>query len=175
MTPKSLLRHKRAVSNLSEMGPGSTFHRVYWDDLETRGDKSLLPDEKIRRVVLCSGKVYYDLFEEREKMKRKGAYLLRLEQLYPFPKRPLAKELARFPNAEVYWCQEEPQNMGAWWFVKPRIEQVLKQLDHKCAVLKYAGRPESAATATGLLRVHNEEQSRLLREALGGRAQEDRT
>ena len=175
MTPKSLLRHKRAVSSLSEMGPGSTFHRVYWDDLETCGDKSLLPDEKIRRVVLCSGKVYYDLFEEREKIKRKGVYLMRLEQLYPFPKRPLAKELARFPNAEVYWCQEEPQNMGAWWFVKPRIEQVLKQLDHKCSIVKYAGRPESAATATGLLRVHNEEQSRLMRDALGGRAQEDRT
>ncbi|MDP6565842.1 MAG: 2-oxoglutarate dehydrogenase E1 component, partial [Alphaproteobacteria bacterium] len=114
MTPKSLLRHKRATSSLVDMGPGSTFHRVYWDGAD--GDReALAPDGKIRRVVLCSGKVYFDLFEKREEAKKKNIYLMRLEQLYPFPKTPLRKELARFPNADIVWCQEEPQNMGAWW------------------------------------------------------------
>ena len=167
MTPKSLLRHKRAVSTLKEMAPGSTFHRVLWDDLELAGDSSLAAPEKVRRVVISSGKIYYDLLEAREEMKRKNVYLLRLEQLYPFPKRPLSKELARFPNAEIVWCQEEPQNMGAWWFAMPRIEQLLKKLDHKCPRPSYVGRPESASTATGLMSVHQAEQEKIIREALG--------
>jgi 2-oxoglutarate dehydrogenase E1 component len=167
MTPKSLLRHKRCVSELTELSGGNTFHRVLWDDLELARDDSLVPPDKIRRVVLCSGKVYYDLFEMRENLKRKGVYLLRLEQLYPFPKRPLMKELARFPNAEIYWCQEEPQNMGAWWFVMPRIEQALKRIEHKCQCVRYVGRHESASTAVGLYQVHRQEQQRIVREALG--------
>jgi len=167
MTPKSLLRHKRCVSELSELSGGNTFHRVLWDDLDLAGDDSLVPPDKVRRVVLCSGKIYYDLFEMRENLKRKNVYLLRLEQLYPFPKRPLMKELARFPNAEIYWCQEEPQNMGAWWFAMPRIEQVLKRIEHKCQRVRYIGRPESASTAVGLFQVHRQEQQRIVREALG--------
>jgi len=167
MTPKSLLRYKRCVSRLDDMGPGSSFHRVLWDDLEQTKDPSLAGDEEIRRVVLCSGKVYYDLYEAREELKRKRVYLLRLEQLYPFPKQPLAKELARFPNAEVVWCQEEPQNMGGWWFAMPRIEQVLRKLEHKCQRPKYVGRPEAASVATGYYKKHEQEQKALVGEALG--------
>jgi 2-oxoglutarate dehydrogenase E1 component len=167
MTPKSLLRHKRCVNRLADLADGTTFHRVLWDDLEQAKDASLAPPERIRRVVLCSGKVYYDLFEARESLKRKGVYLMRLEQLYPFPKRPLMKELARFPGAEIVWCQEEPQNMGAWWFVMPRIEQTLRRVGHKCQRVRYVGRPESASTAVGLLRAHRQEQDRIVREALG--------
>ncbi|MDP6706358.1 MAG: 2-oxoglutarate dehydrogenase E1 component [Alphaproteobacteria bacterium] len=167
MTPKSLLRHKRCVSRIEDMAERTTFHRVLWDDLELNGDDSLVPPEKVRRVVLCTGKVYYDLAEAREEMKRKSVYLMRLEQLYPFPKRPLMKELARFPNAEIYWCQEEPQNMGAWWFAMPRIDQVLKKIGHKCQRTRYFGRPESASTAAGSLAMHRQEQEKLVRDALG--------
>ena len=142
MTPKSLLRHKRAVSKLDEMGPDSTFHRLLWDDAECRtGEKTkLVPDEKIRRVVLCSGKVYYDLYEEREKRGIDDIYLLRLEQLYPFPAKALITELSRFKKAEMVWCQEEPKNMGAWTFVEPYLEWVLEQVGGKAG-----GRAMSAA------------------------------
>jgi 2-oxoglutarate dehydrogenase E1 component len=166
MTPKSLLRHKRCVSTLAQMGPGSSFHRVLWDDAEDGGTSTLAADNQIKRVVMCTGKVYYDLLERREELKRNNVYLLRLEQLYPFPKTPLSKELARFPNAEIVWCQEEPQNMGAWWHVMPRIEQVLKKLDHKTQRPRYVGRAEAAAPAVGLASVHKREQARLVDEAL---------
>ena len=167
MTPKSLLRHKRCINRLDEMGPGSTFHRLLYDDLEMAGDESLVTPDKVRRLVLCSGKVYYDLLEVRERMERKNVYLMRLEQLYPFPKQPLIQEFKRFPNAEIFWCQEEPQNMGAWWFVMPRIEQALKHAGHKCKRPGYVGRPESASTATGLLSVHRDEQEKIVNKALG--------
>ncbi|HZD25098.1 MAG TPA: 2-oxoglutarate dehydrogenase E1 component, partial [Alphaproteobacteria bacterium] len=173
MTPKSLLRHERCVNRLSELAESTSFHRLLWDDLEADGNDSLVPPEKVRRVVLCSGKVYYDLFEMRESLKRKNVYLMRLEQLYPFPKRPLMKELARFPNAEIYWCQEEPQNMGAWWFVMPRIEQVLRRIEHKCRRPRYIGRAESASVAAGLLQVHRQEQEKIVRDALGIREGQD--
>jgi len=167
MTPKSLLRHKRAVNKLSEMGPGSTFHRVLHDDAQTNKTGLLAPDEKIRRVILCSGKVYYDLEERRDEANRAHTQIIRLEQLYPFPKTPLRKELSRFPNAEIIWCQEEPQNMGAWWFVMPRLEQLLSKMGHKCPRPKYAGRPESASTAVGLASIHAKEQATLVNKALG--------
>lgn len=172
MTPKSLLRHKQCVSKLKDMGPGSSFHRILWDDAQliepgTEGAFELASDKRIRRVVLCSGKVYFDLQAARNEAEKRNVYIMRLEQLYPFPKNVLAKELERFPNADIVWCQEEPHNMGAWWFVEPRIEQVLRRLNHKCTRPKYAGRPESAATATGFLAVHLEEQQKLVREALG--------
>jgi 2-oxoglutarate dehydrogenase E1 component len=166
MTPKSLLRHKRCVSSLTDMGPGSTFHRVLWDSSD--GDRSALAaDDKIRRVVICSGKVYYDLLEQRDAAKKKNVYLLRLEQLYPFPKITLGKELSRFPNAEVVWCQEEPQNMGAWWYIFPRLEQVLEKAGHKTTRPRYAGRPESASTAAGSMAAHQKEQAALVAKALG--------
>ena len=119
MTPKSLLRHKRAVSRLDEMGPDTSFHRLLWDDAQMLPDEKikLVADDKIRRVVLCSGKVYYDLYEEREKRGIDDIYLLRIEQLYPFPTKALMTELSRFKQAEIVWCQEEPRNMGAWVFV----------------------------------------------------------
>ncbi len=166
MTPKSLLRHKRCVSSLTNMGPGSTFHRVLWDSSD--GDRELLAaDDKIRRVVICTGKVYYDLLEAREAAKKKNVYLLRLEQLYPFPRIALTKELARFPKAEVVWCQEEPQNMGAWWHIFHRLEEVLEKIGHKTQRPRYVGRPESASTATGSTAAHQKEQTALVAKALG--------
>jgi len=156
MTPKSLLRHKRAVSALSEIGEGASFHRLLWDDAESRkGEKvRLVKDDKIRRVVLCSGKVYYDLYEDREKRGVDDVYLLRVEQLYPFPLKALVRELSRFKKAEIVWCQEEPKNMGAWAFVDPYLEWVLAQVGGKSKRPRYAGRPASAATATGLMSKH---------------------
>ena len=155
MTPKSLLRHKRAVSSLAEMQAGSSFHRVLRDDAERLQVRtSLAPDDKIRRVVLCSGKVYYDLFEEREKRGIDDVYLLRVEQLYPFPLKSLVNELSRFKKAEVVWCQEEPKNMGAWNFVDSYLEWVLDQVKAKQRRPRYVGRPASAATATGMMSRH---------------------
>ena len=169
MTPKSLLRHKRAVSALAEFGPESTFHRLLWDDAEAPGPKktsvTLAPDDKIRRVVMCSGKVYYDLLEEREKRQINDVYLLRLEQLYPFPAKALFDELSRFPNADIVWCQEEPKNMGAWSFVQPYVDWVLDQMGRANDRPIYAGRPASASTASGLMRKHLQELQDLLETA----------
>ncbi len=167
MTPKSLLRHKRVVSRLEEMGPGTTFHRVLWDDAQmTPGEKiTLKPDDKIRRVVLCSGKVYYDLLEGREAAGVDDVYLMRVEQLYPFPARSLIHELARFPNAEIVWAQEEPKNMGAWSFVEPAIEWVLDHIKTASKRARYIGRPASAATATGLASKHASEQRAILEQS----------
>jgi 2-oxoglutarate dehydrogenase E1 component len=158
MTPKSLLRHKRAVSSLVELGPDSCFHRLLWDDAETPGVPKttikLAADDKIRRVVLCTGKVYYDLLEDREKRGIDDVYLLRVEQLYPFPAKALLDELNRFPNAEVVWCQEEPKNMGAWAFIQPYVEWVLDQMGRTGQRVRYVGRPAAASPATGLMRTH---------------------
>lgn len=168
MTPKSLLRHKHVISRLDELGPGSTFHRVLWDDAELVSDpeKKLVPDEKIKRVVLCSGKVYYDLYEEREKRGLKDIYLMRVEQLYPFPARALIQELSRFKEADIVWCQEEPKNMGAWNFVESNIEWVLDHANMTTKRPNYAGRPASASTATGLMSNHLAELNAFLDEAL---------
>ena len=160
MTPKSLLRHKLAVSKLSEMGPGTTFHRLFWDD------NTKLVDKKIKRVVLCSGKVYYDLFEEREKREIDDVYIMRVEQLFPFPEKALNNELSRFPGAEIVWCQEEPKNMGGWSFVAPEIDQVMENLGTKQRRVRYVGRPASASPATGLYKRHIKEQAKLVDEAL---------
>ena len=156
MTPKSMLRNKRAVSSLDAFGAGTSFHRLLWDHAEThKGEKiKLAKDEKIRRVVLCAGKVYYDLYDEREKRGIDDVYLLRVEQLYPFPLKALVKELSRFKKAEIVWCQEEPKNMGSWTFVEPYLEWVLGQVGGKTKRPRYAGRPASAATATGLMSKH---------------------
>jgi 2-oxoglutarate dehydrogenase E1 component len=169
MTPKSLLRHKRVVSTLDQFGPESSFHRLLWDDaqfLEGQAIK-LKPDAEIRRVVLCSGKVYYDLYEERETLGIDDVYLLRVEQLYPFPARALIQELSRFSDAEMVWCQEEPKNMGAWSFIEPNLSWVLDHIDARHKRPRYAGRPASAATAVGLMRKHQHQLKALLDEALG--------
>jgi 2-oxoglutarate dehydrogenase E1 component len=162
MTPKSLLRHKLAISSLSEFGPGSGFRHVI-DEVD-----KIAPPKKIRRVVLCTGKVYYDLLQERRDKGIKDVAIVRLEQLYPFPRISLPPVLAQYPNAEVVWCQEEPENMGAWNFVDRKIEGVLKTLDIKAKRPDYVGREEAASPATGLAKVHQQQQEALVRAALAG-------
>jgi 2-oxoglutarate dehydrogenase E1 component len=164
MTPKSLLRHKGCVSRLDEFATGTSFHRVLWDDAQLSGQ--LTADNKIRRVVMCSGKVYFDLFEEREKRGIKDVYIMRLEQLFPFPRKALREELARFKKAEVVWCQEEPENMGAWTFVDRKIEAIMRELGMDHHRPRYVGRAEAAAPATGLMSRHLREQAALVDESL---------
>jgi 2-oxoglutarate dehydrogenase E1 component len=168
MTPKSLLRHKRATSRLDELVTGTSFHRVLWDDAQLLSDEKikLVSDEKIRRVVLCAGKVYYDLYEEREKRGINDIYLLRVEQLYPFPTKAVAQELFRFAQAEMMWCQEEPRNMGAWNFVEHYLEWALNQIEAKHRRPRYAARPASASPAVGQLSKHQAQLKQLLDEAL---------
>jgi 2-oxoglutarate dehydrogenase E1 component len=169
MTPKSLLRHKRAVSRLEEMANGTSFHRVLWDDAQLLPDEKikLVADDKMRRVVLCTGKVYYDLYEEREKRGIDDIYLLRVEQLYPFPTKALVTELSRFKQADVVWCQEEPRNMGAWHFAEHYLEWVLNQVEAKTRRPRYATRPAAAATAVGQMSKHQAQLKQLLEDALG--------
>ena len=167
MTPKSLLRHKSAISSKSEFIEGSSFHRVLWDDAQKGTSKiKLVSDSKIKQVVLCSGKVYYDLLEKRDKLNLKNTYILRIEQIYPVPIQALTKELSRFKNAALIWCQEEPKNQGAWSFMEPNIEQILNTLSIKAKRAKYVGRPASASPATGLASQHKEQQDKLIFEAL---------
>jgi len=168
MTPKSLLRHKKAVSTLADISEGSSFHRVLHDDAERRPEVAgvkLVADDKIRRVVLCSGKVYYDLLEDREKKGIKDVYILRLEQFYPWPMKSLLTELGRFKNAELVWCQEEPKNMGGWTFVDPWLELTLDKLKIKAKRARYVGRPASASTAAGVMSRHLKELEAFLTEA----------
>ncbi len=160
MTPKSLLRHKLCVSALADMGPDSTFRRV----LPEPG--AIGADATVRRVVLCSGKVFYDLLAERTARGIDDVALVRLEQLYPFPAISLGAELARYVNAEVVWCQEEPRNMGAWTFVDRRLEELLGRLDMTAERPRYAGRDEAAAPATGSHAKHVAEQKKLIDQAL---------
>ncbi len=168
MTPKSLLRHKKATSSLADMGPGSSFHRVLWDDAEHKPGSTvqLTSDDKIKRVVICSGKVYYDLLEEREKRGTDNVYLLRVEQFYPYPAHSMIAELQRFKKADIIWCQEEPKNMGAWFFMEPNIEWTLGQIGAKSKRARYVGRAAAASPATGLLSRHKHELDDFLNEAL---------
>ncbi|WP_375689063.1 2-oxoglutarate dehydrogenase E1 component [Pseudooceanicola sp. LIPI14-2-Ac024] len=167
MTPKSLLRHKLAVSKAHEFTTGSSFHRVLWDDAELgTSTTKLAKDDKIKRVVMCSGKVYYDLLEERDARGIDDVYLLRIEQFYPFPAISLVKELERFPKAEMIWCQEEPKNQGAWSFIEPNIEWVLGRIGAKHGRPRYVGRVATASPATGLAAQHKAQQAALVDEAL---------
>ena len=167
MTPKSLLRHKLCVSSRKDFVDGSSFHRVLWDDAELGiSQTKLVPDEKIRRVVMCSGKVYYDLLEARDERGIDDVYLLRIEQFYPFPAISLVKELERFKDAEMVWCQEEPKNQGAWNYIEPSIEWVLSRIGARHGRPHYAGRPASASPATGLASQHKAQQAALIDEAL---------
>jgi 2-oxoglutarate dehydrogenase E1 component len=161
MTPKSLLRHKDCISRLEDMGPGTSFHRVLAES------EALAADDRVRRVVLCSGKVYYDLLAERRNRKIDDVAIVRVEQLYPFPFTALAKELRRYRQADVVWCQEEPENMGAWHFADRRIERVLGDLEMKSKRPIYVGRREAASPATGSLKTHLKEQAELVDRALG--------
>jgi len=167
MTPKSLLRHKLAVSRTEEFTTGSSFHRVLWDDAQYgNSETQLKPDDQIKRVVMCSGKVYYDLLEERDRRGIDDVYLLRIEQFYPFPAMSMVKELERFKQAEMVWCQEEPKNQGAWFFIEPNIEWVLGRIDAKHARPTYAGRTAAASPATGLASQHKAQQEALVDAAL---------
>ncbi|SDX16704.1 2-oxoglutarate dehydrogenase E1 component [Litoreibacter albidus] len=167
MTPKSLLRHKLAVSKAEEFQTGSSFHRVLWDDAQQgNSDTKLKADDKIKRVVMCSGKVYYDLLEERDARGIDDVYLMRFEQFYPFPAISAVKELERFPQAEMVWCQEEPKNQGAWSFMEPNIEWVLTRIKAKHSRPVYAGRSAAASPATGLASQHKAQQAALVNDAL---------
>jgi len=157
MTPKSLLRHKLCVSHLRDFTGKESFHR-------TLSDTTNVSD--VKRVLICSGKVYYDLYEAREKAAISNIAIVRLEQFYPFPDKSLADQLRKYPNAEIVWCQEEHENHGAWTFVDRRIEKVLAAIKHKSTRVSYIGRPEAAAPATGTLRVHIAEQEKLITQAL---------
>ncbi|MBL9059341.1 MAG: 2-oxoglutarate dehydrogenase E1 component, partial [Mangrovicoccus sp.] len=146
---------------------GSSFHRVLWDDAETGASATTLrPDDQIRRVVMCSGKVYYDLLEERDARGITDIYILRVEQFYPFPAMSMVRELDRFKNADFVWCQEEPKNQGAWTFIEPNIEWVLRRIKAQKKRPKYAGRAASASPATGLASQHKAQQEALVNDAL---------
>jgi len=160
MTPKSLLRHKLAVSGLAEFAEGSAFRTVIGET------DAIAPGEQVKRVVLCTGKVYYDLLAERREKGVNDVAIVRVEQLYPFPIVSLPKELSKYPNAEIVWCQEEPENMGAWSFVDRRIERVLRDLGGQARRPEYVGRAEAASPATGQARVHIQQQTALVRSAL---------
>lgn len=162
-TPKSLLRHKLAVSTLGEMGPGTRFRRVL-----PEGDPLVL-DKTVRRLVFCTGKVYYDLLQARRDAGIDDVALVRIEQLYPWPRQTVVQQIARYPNAEVVWCQEEPANMGAWSFVFPRLVNIHEELERDPLLPVYAGRAASASPATGLFKTHVAEQTALVETALSAR------
>ena len=168
MTPKSLLRHKRCISNISEFTSRSSFHRVLEDDAYKKENKliTLKKDSKIKKVVMCSGKIYYDLVEAREKNKKDKVIFVRLEQLYPFPAKTLANVLKRYKNAEFLWCQEEPKNMGAWNTVRNYIERTLEIINIKDINVKYIGRKASSSTATGNANKHLAQQKEILEKIL---------
>ena len=169
MTPKSLLRHKLCVSKLDDFCEGTSFHRVLVDHAEISGN--LVADEKIKRLVICTGKVYFDLREKRDELGLDDVYLLRMEQLYPFPQKSLQEQINRFPKAEIIWCQEEPENMGAWFYVDRLLEQLVASSDRKGIAAhrpRYAGRRAAASPATGSAARHIEEQKNLVLDALKG-------
>ena len=160
MTPKSLLRHKACVSDLADMGPGTTFHRLL-DERDTQ-----VRHGKVKRIVLCSGKVYYDLAAARDAAKAWDIEILRVEQLYPFPTKAVKEILSKTPKASVVWCQEEPKNMGGWTFVRDYIEDIMAETGMQQQRLVYAGRDAAASPATGTLSRHNREQNDLVAAAL---------
>ena len=169
MTPKSLLRHKKCISDISEFSKKSTFHRVLEDD-DYAKIKNLLElkkrDDKIKKVVMCSGKIYYDLIEAREKFKNNNVTFVRIEQLYPFPVKTLANILRRYTNAQFIWCQEEPKNMGAWNTVRNYIDRTLEMVNLGDKTIKYVGRKASSTTATGNFNKHLAQQKEILENIL---------
>jgi len=160
-----LLRHKLCVSTAADFMGDSTFHRILWDDAELAGN--LKKPKDIKRVILCSGKVYYDLYQAREAKEIDDVVILRLEQLYPFPHDALMAELKKYPKADIVWCQEEPQNMGGWTFVDRLIEGALTEMKHKPTLRpSYVGRLAAASPATGNASRHKQQQDALIEDAL---------
>ena len=166
MTPKSLLRHKYCVSNLKDFSKKNSFHRVLWDhaiDPQSKGFIKLKKSEKIKKVILCSGKVYFDLLAAREKLKVDDVVLYRIEQLYPFPAKTLVKELKPYAkNAIFYWCQEEPKNMGAWFSVRDYMQWTLDNIKAKNNQISYIGRSPDATPATGFAKRHISQQQEII-------------
>ena len=169
MTPKSLLRHKKCISVLDDFTKKNSFHRVLEDHayFKESGLIKLTQDKKIEKVVICSGKIYFDLVEAREKAKNDKVVFVRLEQLYPFPAKTLAIILKKYKSAKFYWCQEEPQNMGAWNTVRNYIERLLEIIQSKSDKIKYIGRKPSSSTATGNLNKHLAQQKEILEKVVG--------
>jgi 2-oxoglutarate dehydrogenase E1 component len=160
VTPKSLLRHKAAVSTIDEFLGDSHFRRIL-------SDPKAPADDQVKRLVLCSGKVFYDLAEARDAAGDKNTSIVRIEQLYPFPSEALTARIARMTNLEtIVWAQEEPKNNGAWFFVECLIEEAAAAAGKSIRPV-YAGRAASAATATGLMKKHNQQQAALVASALG--------
>jgi 2-oxoglutarate dehydrogenase E1 component len=169
MTPKSLLRHKKCISNLNEFTTKNSFHRVLEDDsyIKDSGLIELKKNKKIKKVVMCSGKIYYDLVQAREQTKNDNVVFIRIEQLYPFPAKTLANILKRYQNAQVVWCQEEPKNMGAWNTVRNYIDRILEIIHFTNDKVKYVGRKASSSTATGNLNKHLAQQKEILEKVVG--------
>jgi len=167
MTPKSLLRHKQCVSNIDDFSKQNSFHRVLWDhavDPNSKGFIKLKKPKDIKKVILCSGKVYFDLIEVREKLKRDDIIFFRIEQLYPFPVKSLVKELKPYAkNAKFYWCQEEPKNMGAWFSARDYIQWTLDNIKANNNQISYIGRSPDASPATGYAKWHISQQEDIIK------------
>ena len=166
MTPKSLLRNKYCVSNLEDFSKSNSFHRILWDhaiDPQSKGFIKLKESSEIKKVILCSGKVYFDLLDAREKLKKDDVILFRIEQLYPFPAKALVNELKPFAkNAKFFWCQEEPKNMGAWFSVRDYIQWTLDTIKANNNEISYIGRSPDASPATGYAKRHNSQQQEII-------------
>ena len=166
MTPKSLLRNKYCVSNLEDFSKSNSFHRILWDhaiDPKSKGFIKLRKNSEIKKVIMCSGKVYFDLLEAREKLKKDDVVLFRIEQLYPFPAKTLVKELKPYAkNAKFYWCQEEPKNMGGWFSVRDYIQWTLETINANNSKISYIGRSPDASPATGYAKRHISQQQEII-------------
>ena len=171
MTPKSLLRHKQCISNIDDFNKQNSFHRVLWDhaiDPKSKGFIKLKKSKDIKKVILCSGKVYFDLIEAREKLKRNDVIFYRIEQLYPFPVKSLVKELKPYAkNAKFYWCQEEPKNMGAWFSARDYIQWTLDNIKANNNQISYIGRSPDASPATGYAKWHISQQQEIIKKVFG--------
>jgi 2-oxoglutarate dehydrogenase E1 component len=160
MTPKSLLRHKLCVSNLTDFAPGTRFERVI-PEIDT-----LTKDANVKRLIFTSGKVYYDFLEARREKNIDDIALVRIEQYYPFPANEITAALKKYPNAQVAWAQEEPENMGAWRFIGPRIGEVMDVIGRGSNRIRYIGRKEAASPAAGYMKLHQREQAAVIADAL---------
>ncbi len=169
MTPKSLLRHKNCVSNLEDFSKKNSFHRILEDHALDRknGFLRLKNDKDIKKVIICSGKVYFDLLEAREKAKKDNIVFFRIEQLYPFPAKSLAKALKPYAKkANFIWCQEEPKNMGAWSSVRDYIQWTLDYIKANNKKISYIGRSVAASPATGYAKRHLNQQKEIIEKVL---------
>jgi len=160
MTPKSTLRHKKNTSPINDFINGSTFHRVLSNQLSNQQEK------KIKRLVLCSGKIYFELQDHIDNLKNENIHILRIEQLYPFPYDTLEEEIKKFSDCEIVWCQEEPKNMGPWGFIRSRIQNVLKNIQSEQSLIPFIGRRAAASPATGVFDRHLANQKNIMRLAI---------